>query len=156
MKFYTLLTICLISLTSCKTKNAQSMETSSETAEAGKTVVEKISLSEKTRGTNRLFTITPTKVETDINGNMTNKSISSESWKIISDKIAQINLKKIESYKSPTTKRYSDAALASVITIETDGKTYNSSDFDSGNPPQQLADLYHEIKNTVGNKKGEK
>ncbi|MBD8083816.1 hypothetical protein [Chryseobacterium caseinilyticum] len=156
MKLHIALAVSLLTLINCNTTKTTGSTMNEDKNVVGKLSVQRISLSEQTRGTNRLFTITPTKTETDLNGNLTSKSLSPDSWKVISDKIAQINLEEIQSYKSPTTKRYSDAALASVIIIEKDGKTYSSADFDSGNPPQQLADVYNEIKNTVGTKKGKK
>ncbi|KQT15326.1 hypothetical protein ASG31_15475 [Chryseobacterium sp. Leaf404] len=124
--------------------------------EVGKLSLSRISLSERTRGTNRLFTITPNKTETDINGNISSKTVTAEEWKAISGEINKINLDEISSYKSPTTKRYSDAALASVMVIEKDGKTYTSEEFDAGNPPQELKNLYQSFQTAAGIKKGGK
>ncbi|SIS95041.1 hypothetical protein SAMN05421796_10763 [Chryseobacterium piscicola] len=154
MKLHISLAIILLTLINCNTAKTSEMSMNKDKTEAGKLSVQRISLSERTRGTNRLFTITSDNVETNMNGTITSKSLSSGSWKMISDKIAQLNLNELQSYQSPTTKRYSDAALASQITIEKDGKTYGSSDFDSGNPPEELKDLYLSIQNTVGIKKG--
>lgn len=154
MKNFIVFASAMLLTVNCSAGNEVREKTNNDTILVSKTLVQRISLSERTRGTNRSFTISPAKVETNMNGTLTSKSLPADSWKMISDKIEQINLDEIKSYNSPTTKRYSDAALASVITIEKDGKTYSSSEFDSGNPPQQLRDLYMSIQNAAGTKKG--
>jgi len=150
MKLYIGIAIILLTVINCNTVKSSESTMNEDKIETGKLSVQRISLSERTRGTDRIFTITSDKVETNMNGNIKEKSLSADTWKMISNKIEEIDLNEIESYISPTTKRYSDAALSSVITVEKDGKMYTSSDFDSGNPPQQLKDLYQTIQNAVG------
>ncbi|WP_262149305.1 hypothetical protein [Chryseobacterium foetidum] len=156
MKNYVALAFSLLLTVSCNTSKEVGGKTNNDKTVAGKALIQSISLSESTRGTQRLFTITPGKVETNKNGAVESKILSDLEWKSVSEQTAELNLAEISTYPSPTTKRYSDAAMASVITIEKDGKTYSSAEFDSGNPPQQLRDLYMSIQNAVGMKKGGK
>lgn len=141
---------------SCSTNKEVGDKTNNDKTVVGKALIQSISLSESTRGTQRVFTITPGKIETTKNGVLASSILSDSEWKTLSEQTAKLNLDEISTYPSPTTKRYSDAAMASVITIEKDGKTYSSAEFDSGNPPQQLRDLYMSIQNAVGMKKGGK
>jgi len=53
-----------------------------------------------------------------------------------------LDLTKISTYESSTTRRFSDGALASSITVTANGNTYNSAGFDAGIPPKELEGLY--------------
>lgn len=116
-------------------------------------IIKKIELTEKTRGTNRLFTFTKNLLSKDINGEKTTSILSSLQWKNILQITEMIDLQKISTYKSPTTARYSDAALASTIIITVDDKKYNSSDFDKGKAPKELEALYNELQKIEENMK---
>ncbi|OCK52443.1 hypothetical protein BA768_12710 [Chryseobacterium sp. CBo1] len=129
----------------CKSKNISTDKSS--------TVIEKISLSELTRGTNRIFTLTNGKLETSLNGNSKTEEITQDNWAKISEAAEKINLEGISKLESPSTKRYSDAAFASFITITKNGTEYQSSEFDAGNPPVELNNLYDEIKKVIETKK---
>lgn len=115
--------------------------------------IEKISLSEQTRGTNRVFTLSNGKLESSLNGNSNIKELSPSDWSKIIEHAGKIKLEEISKLEAPTTKRYSDAALASVITITENKADYKSSDFDSGNPPLELKNLYNEIRRIIETKK---
>lgn len=131
---------------SCKTNNHSN--------ENSVIKIEKISLSEQTRGTNRIFTFSKGKLESSINGTKTNHEITLSDWSKILDNAENINLlEEISKLEAPSTKRYSDAALASAITITKNGLEYKSSDFDSGNPPMELKNLYNEIQKILEAKK---
>lgn len=135
----------MLSFLSCKTNK--------QFASKSTLNVEKISLSERTRGTNRSFTFSDKKLETSINGNITVNELSSLDWTKINSFTEKINLEEISKLEAPSTKRYSDAALASEIAIFKDGKEYNSSAFDSGNPPLELKNLYEELQRIIETKK---
>ena len=115
--------------------------------------INKIALTERTRGTNRIFTIQNGKLENSTNGNMTSQSLTENEWLKISQLAEKIDTENISKLTAPTTKRYSDAALASTVIIYKDGKEYSSSGFDSGNPPTELKDLYTEIQRVIETKK---
>ncbi|WP_131431015.1 hypothetical protein [Chryseobacterium formosense] len=114
---------------------------------------EKISLTERTRGTNRIFILTNGKLETALNGNSKTEEITQDNWAKISEAAEKINLEGISKLESPSTKRYSDAAFASSITITKNGTDYQSSEFDAGNPPIELKNLYDEMKKVIETKK---
>ncbi len=104
--------------------------------------IEKIELREQTRGTNRLITFTKDAVTTYLNGNTSTSQISAADWENISKQVNLLNLPKISTYESSTTRRFSDGALASSITVTVNGNTYNSAGFDAGIPPKELEGLY--------------
>ncbi len=115
--------------------------------------IEKVSLSERTRGTIRDFTLSDRKLVSSINGNINSQEISQNDWSKILEYIEEINAENISKLEAPTTKRFSDAALASNITITKNGTDYQSSTFDSGNPPLELKKLYDEIQRIIKTKK---
>lgn len=111
-----------------------------------KEIINKIELTEQTRGTNRLITFNENTLGVNLNGNNKTSPFTSSEWKTITQEALLIDLEKISTYESPTTGRHSDAALASTIIITSNGKTYNSATFDSGRPPAQLQALYNKLK----------
>jgi len=115
--------------------------------------IEKIEVTEKTRGTNRTISFTPTSKIVSVNGSNTTTALSSIEWQNILKQITTIDLSKISLLESPTTHRYSDRALSSKIFITSNGKTYQSSDFDAGIPPKELENLYNIL---VVNSKGQR
>lgn len=143
MKLFITSFITLI-IMSCTTKNSMEKSTSQ---------ISKISLTERTRGTNRIFTIENGKLENSTNGNITSKQLTENDWLKISTLAEKIDTENISKLVAPSTNRYSDAALASTVIIYKDGNEYQSSGFDSGNPPTELKDLYTEIQRVIETKK---
>lgn len=147
MKTYTifLLLCCLINI-KCISRN-NSIESKNNTLTSKENdQIEKIELREFTRGTNRLIIYKKDSLITDFNGINSQSEISKAYWANIIKQVDLLNLSKISSYKSPTTKRFSDSALSSIITITSGDKTYNSSSFDAGIPPKELEGLYELLK----------
>ncbi|MEJ5102437.1 hypothetical protein [Chryseobacterium sp. MYb328] len=107
--------------------------------------IEKIELTERTRGFHTIITLTPQSKITSFNGEENKSSLSSSEWKSISQQAAAIDLSKISALQAPTTGRYSDQAMIANLMITSNGTTYTSSDFDSGNPPKELEALYQKI-----------
>ncbi|MBW3523017.1 hypothetical protein [Chryseobacterium sp. NKUCC03_KSP] len=138
-------TISLVMISSCKSRSILSEKSISK--------IEKISLSERTRGTIRDFTLSNGKLESSINGNIDSQELSQNDWSKIVEYTEEINAEGISKLGSPSTKRYSDAALASHITITKNGTDHQSSTFDSGNPPAELKDLYNEVQRIIKTKK---
>lgn len=146
MRYIIIITsMVLFIISSCKTNMASHEKTIFKT--------EKISLSERTRGTIRDFTLSNEKLESIINGNINTQEISENDWSKIVEYTEQINVENISKLEAPTTKRFSDAALASHITITKNGTDYQSSTFDSGNPPLELKNLYTEIQRIIKTEK---
>jgi hypothetical protein len=63
-----------------------------------------------------------------------------------------INLELLPSYKDPTQKRFYDGAAIAQLTITVDGKEYQSTSFDHGNPPLEIEKFVNKIL-TYSNKK---
>ena len=146
MRYIIIITsMVLFIISSCKTNMASHEKTIFRT--------EKLSLSERTRGTIRDFTLSNGKLVSSINGNVTTQEISQNDWSKIVEYTEQINAENISKLEAPTTKRFSDAALASHITITKNGIDYQSSTFDSGNPPLELKNLYTEIQRIIKTEK---
>lgn len=104
-----------------------------------------IELTEQTRGTNRKITFKNSIITINVNGITKSSPILTPDWNNIVKETQLIDLEKLSTYTSPTTGRYSDAALSSTITITDEGKQYNSLDFDAGIPPKQLEALYKKL-----------
>lgn len=112
--------------------------------------IDKISLIERTRGTNREIIFTHSSINISLNESITKSELSSSEWENIAKQASLIDLSKIASYESPTTGRFSDRALASTIIITSNGKTYPSASFDEGIPPKELEGLYELLKSKSG------
>lgn len=111
--------------------------------------IEKIELSEQTRGTRKLIIIKPEALDINLNGNKSTSKITTNDWQQIVEKVKQIDLEKLSTYPSHTTGRFSDAALASGISITAKGNVYRSVEFDSDQPPVELKSLYELVKKTT-------
>lgn len=140
--------IALVSI-SCMPKKQISNSENVSTQKNDQIDIEKIELSEQTRGTRRLISINPEAVNIDLNGNKSTSKITTNDWQQIVEKVKQIDLEKLSTYPSHTTGRFSDAALASGISITAKGKVYRSVEFDSDQPPVELKSLYELIKKST-------
>lgn len=138
-------TILLLIISSCESKLFLAEKSISQ--------IEKISLSEQTRGTNRFFTLSHGKLEASLNGTSRTNELSPSDWSIILNDVEKVNIEEISKLDVQSTKRYSDAALASIITITKNETEYQSPVFDSGNPPLELKKLYNEIQRIIDTKK---
>ncbi|NIF03870.1 hypothetical protein F3J23_00285 [Chryseobacterium sp. Tr-659] len=147
MKAYSLLivTFLILSNTNCTSQNKTEINKNNLTNTTQKSKIEKIELKEQTRGTRRITTFSPGLKIFSLNETVTHSPLSVDDWKRISEQAGQIELSTISNLKAPTSSRFTDAALASSISITSDGKVYTSSTFDSGVPPKELEKLYKEI-----------
>ncbi|MCA0933181.1 hypothetical protein LCM02_12015 [Lutimonas saemankumensis] len=59
-------------------------------------------------------------------------------WLFLNKQIAKLDMKKMDLFEAPTDERYSDKALSSRLTITTKSHSYESTEFDHGNPPEEL------------------
>lgn len=110
-----------------------------------KTKIEKIELTEQTRGFHTIITFTPKSKISSFNGEKKQASMSPSDWERISRQAAAIDLSKISTLEAPTSGRHSDQAMISNLIITSNGTTYTSANFDSGNPPKELKSLYEEF-----------
>jgi len=140
-----LLLYCLLNV-KCNSQNNYSGLTGQIKSHKNKSGIQKIELTERTRGTNRIFTFEPASLNIYLNGTATQRALSPADWENVTKQAALINVSKISTYTAPTTGRYSDSALASTIIITAAGKTYESSSFDAEIPPKELEGLYQLLK----------
>lgn len=73
------------------------------------------------------------------------KSVSKSDWDKLTASLEKINLDGLNNIKAPSNKNHADAALAANLKIIKGDKTYNSSTFDHGNPPAEIAPLVNKI-----------
>lgn len=115
--------------------------------------IEKIQLTEMTRGINRNSILTPTSKISIYNGDSTKIAMIPSEWSNIARQAEALDLSKIPDLQSPTTGRFSDQALSSTFMITSGGTTYTSATFDAGRPPKELEALYNAIVGSKGNRK---
>ncbi len=70
---------------------------------------------------------------------------SPEKWNKLLSLVKIIDLNTLEDLKSPSDKRFSDAALSAQLNITTIVKKYESSDFDHNNPPIEIKKIVSEL-----------
>jgi hypothetical protein len=143
------LSFLLILASACSTKKNISTQTNNSVDKK----IEKIELTERTRGLNRSFTFSSTTFTTTSNGDSNNSKISLAEWESIEKQAKLLDLSKISSLTAPSTDHHSDRALASTLIITSNGSSHQSSNFDAGNPPKELASLYKAIQQIIQNKK---
>jgi hypothetical protein len=136
-----LLISCILNI-KCISQNDRSGLTNHMQLGKYNTVIERVELTEQTRGTNRIFTFEPLSSSISLNGNINKTELPPANWKNITEQASAIDLSKISTYVAPTTGRYSDSVLSSTIIITSGGKAYESSSFDAGIPPKELEGLY--------------
>lgn len=137
--------ILVLSSIHCQHQNKNGNIDKNLTINTQQAKIEKIELTERTRGFHTIITLTPQSKTTSFNGEENKSSLSSSEWEGISQQAAAIDLSKISTLQAPTTGRYSDQAMIANLMITSNGTTYTSSDFDSGNPPKELEALYQKI-----------
>jgi hypothetical protein len=150
----TLMNIILItSAICCTSQNKKDNNETKSTKINKKQKIEKIQLTETTRGINRNSIFTSNAKITVFNGDSTRYTMNPSEWDNISKQAEALDLSKISDLQSPTTGRYSDRSLSSNFIITSGENTYTSATFDSGNPPKELEALYYTIIQPKGNKK---
>jgi hypothetical protein len=66
---------------------------------------------------------------------------NSDLWREILINIESIDLESLQKLEAPTGKRLFDGAAHATLKITIDGKTYSTSSFDHGFPPEELKTL---------------
>jgi hypothetical protein len=77
--------------------------------------------------------------------------ISDKDWKELAGYFEKINLDSVSTLKAPTEKRFHDGAAIATLKITTKDKTYETTSFDHGYPPEQIKILVDKI-NTFAKK----
>jgi hypothetical protein len=71
--------------------------------------------------------------------------LSNQDFKEVAKLYQKIVLNDLAQYKAPTEKRFYDGAAIANLTVNYQGKIYNSQGFDHGNPPVEIADFINKI-----------
>jgi len=70
------------------------------------------------------------------------KILTKESvWESLKQQTIQLDLGELESFKAPTEDRFIDKALSAQLKVISKNHTYYSSEFDHGNPPEELKSI---------------
>ncbi len=95
----------------------------------------------RTRGSSKELKVLGNKLEYVFNQQKKSIILTSENQKEITSVLNTIVLNKMNSFKSPSSKRSGDRALHATLKIKKQGKEYVSVTFDDGNPPTELKSL---------------
>ena len=114
-----------------------------------KETVKSVELSYITRGANRNLMISSDSIVLNINENKHCYKITVAQWKKIKNALKKVNLSGISSLKRPSTKSFSDGAMAAQLSVETSLKKYQSSNFDDSNPHLKLVGLINTMKSVL-------
>lgn len=73
------------------------------------------------------------------------EKISDANWNDLVTEFQKVDLKKLPDLKAPTEKRYYDGAAIANLKVIYQDKTYETSGFDHGQPPAEIAPLVNKI-----------
>ncbi len=128
-KIFILLSFCSLFLFGCPA--SQEMDT-----------FKKIDYSAITRGSSKQITLENGEFTRLQNNKETiRKKLDKKMYNSLFKILKEIDLSSLETLTVPSKKHQYDGALASTITIESEGKTYTSPTFDDDNPPTELKKL---------------
>ena len=81
--------------------------------------------------------------------NTTTSKISDADWKILVIEFSKIKLEDLPNLKAPTEKRFYDGAAIGDLKVTYKEQTYESSAFDHGRPPAEIAGLVDKMVSLV-------
>ncbi|MFT3794464.1 hypothetical protein [Flavobacterium sp.] len=73
------------------------------------------------------------------------EKIADAKWKELISEFQKVDLKKLQDLKAPTEKRYYDGAAIANLRVTYQNKTYETTGFDHGQPPAEIAPLVNKI-----------
>jgi len=79
------------------------------------------------------------------NGKPEERTLSKKDWNSLLDLLSKVDATKIADLKAPSEKRFYDGAMIAGLKVIYKDKTYESSNFDHGNPPAEIKDLVNKI-----------
>ena len=101
-----------------------------------------------TRGSSILYTVTPDKIHrksTGLNASEDSKSITADNWKMLMEKLNEVDVSNINQLKVPSDSRASDASLHAILSIRKNDTIYKTNSFDHGNAPAPIKPLVEAI-----------
>jgi hypothetical protein len=100
--------------------------------------IDKVQFESSTRGNRISMEVNSEELTFVKNGNEQKHKLKAEDWQQILSIIKTLSLQTIGQLESPTTKRFSDAAMHSKLTIVTTNEMFASQTFDNQKPPEPL------------------
>ena len=108
--------------------------------------IEKVVYSASTRGSSIQVVIIPNQLT--VNEKVV--EISAKNWKSLTRIIKTVDLENLSILEAPSQNRFRDAALAAELKIVTAEESFTSSQFDHGNPPEELKAIIAKILDLAG------
>lgn len=148
MKLITLLTLTVVTLTSC---NCQKTAAEKSDLAAKTTMQEKaiptLEYEANTRGYYRKITVSDKKawVVPERNGKALERNISDADWNELVALYQSVNKEGLKDLKAPTEKRFYDGAPMANFRVITKEMTYQSATFDGGYPPAEIEKIVNKI-----------
>lgn len=75
----------------------------------------------------------------------TTKTYSESNWNLLLEAIKSVDIENITNLKAPSEKRFYDGAAIANFKITLNGKSYETSSFDHGNPPKEIEKLINQV-----------
>jgi hypothetical protein len=130
MKFFSILIFSLITLSNC---NSQSLENLT------------LNYNAATRGSSVNLDANSSEIQySDIEGDK-KITLSKMQWKEIEKLVSKIDLDGIQNLTAPSEGSHTDRALIATLSIMIGDETYESVNFDHGNPPIELKELIEKL-----------
>lgn len=109
----------------------------------------KIQYIANTRGFYKKITIQNQEISISNNrneeGNGETTPISDSDWQKLAVLFSKIQLDSLNTYQGPTQKRFHDGAAMATMTVTYKDKEYQTTTFDHGTPPVEIADFVNKI-----------
>ena len=147
MKLLFSLLALILTTKECENKNSSNESSKTEIVNSEKTNVQQkeytIEYSAISRGTFKKIIINNSSiiVTKDRNSKPVTKECTDEIWSNFSRSLDEVDLKMLSELKAPTQKRLFDGAAHATLKVIVDGKTYTTSSFDHGFPPEEIKGL---------------
>jgi heat shock protein HslJ len=93
----------------------------------------------QTRGIQKEVTVTQKLTLIDVNGKISKHTTKAQTWKQLIKSLSNVDMQKLDSYKSAGTQSQVDAAYITQLQVSKDSKLYTSNSFDHSNPPKELS-----------------
>lgn len=142
----TILMMVLMSVSSCKSQKNVNNATTTNPKQAKDFELVYVA---NTRGFYQKITIKnqEVSVSSDRNAkdNGASQRISDADWKELQGYFYEVQLEKLSTFKDPTQKRFYDGAAIATLKIITNGKEFQTKDFDNGFPPVEIEKLVTKI-----------
>ncbi|GAA4411430.1 hypothetical protein GCM10023187_37230 [Nibrella viscosa] len=113
--------------------------------------IESVTLSQQTRGYQKVITITQQQTQVTINDKVYTRKTQPQQWKQLLENLQSIKLANLPAIKTSIERSAVDAAYSAQVTVKTDKQAYESNFFDHTTPPNELANV---VKTIIASAKG--